>query len=196
MKSVLVQRTGADQMPPSTAAASFGDVLEALDASDDDDLFPARGKEKKSQTPAARDASAIVAGRTHNLPAATFSPEAAKVNDPFYDGGAHTSSPSANSLPPPNPFHDIARIQGNDSQPAPRDVTVVKRPGKSFGIACYDTGKVANIAPGGLAAEVGLKIGDKLLSVNGVGVASAKLLNSLLGKVADGGSVRFTWQTE
>ena len=66
---------------------------------------------------------------------------------------------------------------------------ISKRPGKGFRIAIFDSGLIANLSYDGLAA--GLKIDDTLLSVNGVGIKSAKQLYDILGKVVDSSLVTF-----
>lgn len=245
--STLVSpRNGATAATPAgTAAESFGDVLAILDgsrhssASDEDEPPWAR---KKKQSPVARNVSAIADGRTHNLPAATFSPQAAHgrthnlpaatFSPQVAHGRAHnlpaaTSSPQAapmadgpkprvlerarDSLPAPSallsprPFHDIkeiptspARVPSLPGSPTylggPLDTTVLKLPSQNFGLAVFDNGVIANVAPNGLVANAGFQVGGKLLSVNGSEFKSAKLLNELLGQVPDGASVRFTWE--
>ena len=217
--------TAAD--PTGTAAESFGDVLATLDgsrhsiASDEDEPPWAR---KKKQSPVARNVSAIADGRTHNLPAATFSPQAAHGRT--HNLPAATSSPQAapmddgpkpkvferarnlptpSALLSPRPFHDIkeiptspARVPSLPGSPTylggPLDTTVLKLPSQNFGLAVFDNGVIANVAPNGLVANAGFQVGGKLLSVNGSEFKSAKLLNELLGQVPDGASVRFTWE--
>jgi hypothetical protein len=227
--STLVSpRNGATAADPTgTAAESFGDVLATLDgsrhsiASDEDEPPWAR---KKKQSPVARNVSAIADGRTHNLPAATFSPQAAHGRT--HNLPAATSSPQAapmddgpkpkvferarnlptpSALLSPRPFHDIkeiptspARVPSLPGSPTylggPLDTTVLKLPSQNFGLAVFDNGVIANVAPNGLVANAGFQVGGKLLSVNGSEFKSAKLLNELLGKVPDGASVRFTWE--
>lgn len=217
--STLVSpRNGATADIAGTAAESFGDVL-ASSASDEDEPPWARKKGEKKQPPVARNVSAIADGRTHNLPAATFSPQVAHGRT--HDLPAATSSPQAapkprvlerarDSLPAPSallsprPFHDIKEIPtsparvpslpGSPSLGGPLEATVLKLPSQNFGLAVFDNGVIANVAPNGLVANAGLQVGDKLLSVNDSEIKSAKLLNELLGKVPEGASVRFTWE--
>ena len=224
--STLVSpRNGATA--PSTAAESFGDVLAKLDGSrhssaSDEDEPPWKGEKK--QPPVARNVSAIANGRTHNLPAAIFSPRVAHGRAhnlpaatsspqaaPMADGQkprvlerARDSLPAPSALLSPRPFHDIKEIPtsparvpslpGSPSLGGPLEATVLKLPSQNFGLAVFDTGVIANVAPNGLVANAGLQVGDKLLSVNDSEIKSAKLLNELLGKVPDGASVRFTWE--
>ena len=76
-------------------------------------------------------------------------------------------------------------------EPGIQEIMISKRPGKGFRIAIYDSGLIANVGPDGLAGEAGLKIGDTLLSFNGVGIKSAKQLYDILGKVVDSSLVTF-----
>jgi len=229
--STLVSpRNGATADIAGTAAESFGDVLAKMDgsrhssASDEDEPPWARKKGEKKQPPVARNVSAIADGRTHNLPAATFSPQVAHGRAhnlpaatsspqaaPMADGQkprvlerARDSLPAPSALLSPRPFHDIKEIPtsparvpslpGSPSLGGPLEATVLKLPSQNFGLAVFDTGVIANVAPNGLVANAGLQVGDKLLSVNDSEIKSAKLLNELLGKVPEGASVRFTWE--
>ena len=74
-------------------------------------------------------------------------------------------------------------------EPGIQEFVISKRPGKGFRIAIFDSGLIANLSYDGLAA--GLKIDDTLLSVNGVGIKSAKQLYDILGKVVDSSLVTF-----
>ena len=76
-------------------------------------------------------------------------------------------------------------------EPGIQEFMISKRPGKGFRIAIFDSGLIANLSYDGLAAEAGLKIDDTLVSVNGVGIKSAKQLYDILGKVVDSSLVTF-----